>query len=233
MQRCAESYCAATSSDAIRHSSALLSVGVERCILFTPQETHPIRITRERKKTTRHDILEEGSKIKSAVSNNRILKMLKARCVLRSASSSCAAARVAASRTPRSRVVASATQPIYHRANRQSTLATRHEPSPRFFSTFPPARTQTTPPTPTLTPLPEFPSVVLDDAPVADSERRYADPEAVFVVSGSGQGIGTAIVEQLLRRSVGTVVCLGRRPDQSAGLDALGAAFGTVQYTAT
>lgn len=59
-----------------------------------------------------------------------------------------------------------------------------------------------------------------------DTALRYADREGVFVVSGSGQGIGTAIVEQLLQRSVGTVICLGRNPTQSAGLDALAATYG-------
>jgi len=78
----------------------------------------------------------------------------------------------------------------------------------------------------TATPAPEFPNVVLEDAVVADACRRYADKDAVFVVSGSGQGIGTAIVEQLLERSVGSVICLGRQPDQSAGLDALAAEHG-------
>lgn len=38
----------------------------------------------------------------------------------------------------------------------------------------------------TATPAPEFPNVVLEDAVVADACRRYADKDAVFVVSGSG-----------------------------------------------
>lgn len=78
----------------------------------------------------------------------------------------------------------------------------------------------------------QFPSVSLRSQPAEYSNlvlghetehaiRRKADSAACFVVSGSSQGIGLALVRSLLETTAGKVICLGRDPNNSAELQAL------------
>jgi len=57
-------------------------------------------------------------------------------------------------------------------------------------------------------------------------QRRNADPDAVFVVSGANRGIGLGYVRALLERSDGKVVACCRHPEKADTLNAIAEEFG-------